>query len=159
MITMCQIRKTILIVMLLIAVTGCSKPDSASHPVTQKPTSLSEQKMCADQAAKSFNESTFSEHDEFSLGSTYTSHYESASSVCYVEVTTRHLNPRNDFQDYHLIYDAFENRIYGSFMSFSKDGGKVQECSIKPHGQTEITCTSRKEFDDLALKYFGTTGD
>jgi hypothetical protein len=153
--------KNVSIGVLLIALAGCSKPDSTSRPpaMTQRPALLSEQKMCADQAGKSFNESSFSENDKSSLGNTFTSHYDPSVSVCYMEVTTRHVNPGNGLQHYHLVYDAFENRIYGSFMSYSKDGGKIQECDIKPRGQAEISCKSGKEFDDLTLKYFGTTGD
>jgi len=118
---------------------------------------LSQQKMCSEQATKNFNDSSFSD-DKSSLGNTYTSHYDAAASVCYMEVTTRHMLLGNDFQYYNLISDAFENRVYGQFMSFSK-GVKVQECSIKPLGQTEITCKSSDEFNELALKYFGTVPD
>jgi hypothetical protein len=119
---------------------------------------LSQQKMCSEQATKNFNDSSFSD-DKSSLGNTYTSHYDAAASVCYMEVTLRHMWPGNDFQYDSLIYDAFENRVYGKFTSFSKGVNKLAECSIKPLGQAEITCKSSEEFNELALKYFGTVPD
>ena len=124
---------------------------------TREKTSLSQQKMCAEQAEKNFNDSSFSD-DKSSLGNTYTSHFDPVTSVCYMEVTTRNMLLGNNFQYYHLVLDAFENRVYGQFNSFSSDV-QVGECSIKPLGQPEITCKSSEEFNELTLKYFGVTPD
>lgn len=131
-------------------------PDEAN--IAQLPpqgaSTLAQKKLCSDQAEKNFNDSSFSV-DKDSLGNTYTSHYDAASGVCYMEVTMRHMLPGNNFQHDILILDAFENRTYGQLTSFSKDQGP-SECSVKPRGQPEITCKSNEEFDSLALQYFGT---
>jgi hypothetical protein len=57
---------------------------------------------------------------------------------------------------YHLIYDAFEGRQYGVFMSISGSPPEIMMCSVKPDGKTEIKCQTSDESDALALKYFGT---
>jgi hypothetical protein len=134
-----------------------AQPLSQTVAPAQQPATLSQQKMCSEQAEKSFKDSNFS-NDKSSMGNTYTNHFDAVASICYVEVTTRHMGSGNNFQYYNLIFDAFEGRVYGSFMSFSHDV-RPQECSIKPRGQPEIICKSGDEFNDLALKYFGTVPD
>ena len=157
--------RTASVILTALILSGCSKPAPPSSEVpasTQEAATLSQQKMCSEQAEKSFNGSAFSEPKSYpgitNMGNTYTNHFDATASICYMEVTTRNVNSRNDFQRYHLISDAFEGRVYGEFMSFSKDVGP-QICSIKPRGQPEITCKSSDEFDGLALKYFGTGSD
>jgi hypothetical protein len=140
---------------------ACAKPHGQTDTIQSNPT-LSQQKTCSDQAEKSFKDSSFSD-DKSSLGNTFTDHYDPGVSVCYVEVTTRHMLPGNKFQYTHLIYDAFEGRVYGDFDSFSEDifskDAKPDSCKIKPRDHDEILCKSSEEFDKLALQYFGTTPD
>lgn len=133
---------------------GCTR---SAVPVQQRQATLSQQKMCSDQADKSFNESGFAAQSAGGLGNTYTNHYDPLISVCYIEVTERYMAGK-DFLYSLLVYDAFEGREYGKFTSFSNDS-KPMECSIKPRDHDEIMCTSQAEFDSLALHYFGTTSD
>ena len=118
---------------------------------------LSEQKMCAEQAEKSFTNSGLSEEKDGG-GNTYTDHYDGAARVCYIETTTRHFT-NNKFQYGHVIYDAFEGRVYGSFISASNKPEDLLECYVIPRGQSKMLCQSTDEFDNFALKYFGTTPD
>lgn len=140
---------------------ACAKPYGQIDTTQRNPT-LSQQKMCADQAEKIFKDSSISD-DKSSLGNTFTDHFDPRASVCYVEVTTRHMLPGGKFQYTHLIYDAFEGRVYGDFDSFYKDilseDAKPDSCKIKPRDHDEILCKSNEEFDKLALQYFGTTPD
>jgi hypothetical protein len=113
---------------------------------------LEEQKTCADQADKSFKESRFSDGH-----STFADHYDPKVRACYIEIATRRQLAKNQEYDL-LIYDAFERRVYGQFASTSANPKAVQ-CSVKPRGQAEVTCGSDSEFNDLALRYFGTAAD
>jgi hypothetical protein len=132
-----------------------AEPPSQTVASTWAPATLLQQKICSEQAEKSFNDSYSADKN---MGPTYTTHYDPTASVCYMEVTTRQMVLGNNFQYCNLIYDAFENRVYGDFMSFSKNV-KPTKCSIKPRGQLEILCNSNEEFDSLARKYFGTVPD
>lgn len=152
--------KVVLAVAILSACVGCNEKVAPvampSQPQTLQAT-LSEQKMCSDQAAKGFKEFDSTATPKGSLPATYTSHYDAAQKICYMEVTSRQMSS-GSFLYGHEIWDAFENRGYGSFMSTSKPQN-IMECSIKPRGQAEIVCKSSEEFNELALKYFGTTSD
>jgi|SRR5580704_14595279 hypothetical protein len=136
---------------------SCEEPpttparDATDAPQGTFPT-LEEQKTCADQADKSFEESRFSDGH-----SAFTDHYDPKVRVCYIEIATRRQLTKNQEYDL-LIYDAFERRVYGQFASTSASP-KPAECRVRPRGQAEITCGSESKFDDLALRYFGTTAD
>ena len=144
---------------------GCAheKTDKQISPIPlqtqnssqQIPATLAQQKICADQAEKNFNDSSFSGKDE---GGTYTNHFDPESGVCYMEVTIRRMSIDNNFQFSDIILDAFENRTYGELTTFSKDRKPVA-CSVKPRGQSEIICESKENFDALALKYFGVASE
>jgi hypothetical protein len=58
----------------------------------------------------------------------------------------------------HVIYDAFEGRVYGSFSKIAHNP-KPFECVLTPRDQNEVRCNSQEEFDTFALKHFGTTAD
>jgi hypothetical protein len=146
-------------VLAFLILSGCAKAPSPveSHEPTPAVATLAQQKMCSDQADKSFNNSSFSEKSKGSLGNTYTNHFDAAANVCYIEVTTRSMSG-NDFLYGHLIYDAFEGRVYGSFAKITHNP-KPLECVLTPRDHTEIHCDSQEEFDTFALKHFGTTAD
>lgn len=157
--------KHALIVVTALAVisAGCGQ-QSASGPVSESPTAgkpatatLSEQKMCSEQANKSFRESDLYS-DKTAIGNSYTNHYDVAAKICFIETSSRHF-AKNNFQYGHVIYDAFEGRVYGSFYSASSKPEVVVECYVVPVGQSKIQCHSSDEFDALALQYFGTTQD
>ena len=114
---------------------------------------LSEQKMCADQAAKVFKEYEASD---------YTDHYDAATQTCYMEMITRSGTGQTI-----TVSDAFEHREFGYMilMNDFTDGahvphpGFLSECEVKPLNQPQIGCNSKDEFDELVFKYFGTTAD
>jgi len=139
---------------------GC-RGRSASLRETASPTAkvatLSEQKMCADQAEKMYRESS-----EVS-DSTYTNHYDPTDGVCYIELTTRQ-RLGQVFSFHLMVLDAFEGRIYGEYgdhltLDNRPADPKLDECSVKPRGQPEAKCGSLDEFNQLALRHFGTTPD
>jgi hypothetical protein len=135
---------------------ACKSPATAtgrSAEPTRKIATLSEQKMCADQAEKSFQDSADAKN------STYTNHYDPTVGVCYIEVTTRDQVGRS-FSYGLMVYDAFEGRIYARYLDSSGFGSStIQECSVTPRGQPEIQCRAREEFNGLVLRHFGTTPD
>ena len=60
----------------------------------------------------------------------------------------------------HIVYDAFEGRSFASYRWVNAENKKYwevtpEECMVKPRGQTEITCKSSAEFEELVDKYFG----
>jgi hypothetical protein len=138
------------------ALDGCNNqagPKNGTTPTTTAAVAtLQQQKLCADQADKSFKESAFSDGH-----STFTDHFDPADGVCYMEITTRNQIGPN-FQYSLLIYDAFEGRVYGGFNSLSSEA-KPLECSLKPRNLPDVRCNSSDEFNDFALKHFGTTPD
>jgi hypothetical protein len=79
--------------------------------------------------------------------------------VCYVWVRWSKIEKNKaSFAD--TISDAFEGRIYASYIWMNLEGKKAWEvaptmCSVKPRGQSEITCKSEDEFVSLVDKYFG----
>lgn len=131
----------------LLLLSACSNVPAHHDLTDRQPRTpiLSEQKMCADQAAKVFKEYEASD---------YTDHYDAATQICYMEMITRSGTGQTI-----TVSDAFENRVFGT-MIFVYDAHANQilsECDIKPRDQAKIVCNSRDEFDSLALKYFGTT--
>jgi len=148
------------ILLTLLIFNGCAKapaPAAKYHDQESTTATLSQQKMCSDQAEKSFNQTGYSEASKGSLGNTYTNHFDAAANICYIEITTRSMSGNESLYG-HVIYDAFEWRAYGSFSKTTRNP-KPFECVLKPRDQAEIQCNSQDEFDAFALKYFGTTAD
>lgn len=140
------------IILAVFLLNGCAKP----APSTEEPTAkLADQKLCAEGAEKSFAQEQMG-----TSRNTYTNHYDPVARVCYVETTTVFIISSAPFRSSfsHVVYDAFEGRVYGNFDSTS-DREEPSMCDITPRNQPEIKCESREEFDRLALKYFGTTAD
>ena len=113
---------------------------------------LAQQKMCADQAKKFFNEPEFKSKDF----TEYTSHYDVKMNVCYVMIRSDlHIGKHSVvFQ----IFDAFEG-VERGHMQERVEGpiGNQQPfvCSVTPNGQKKIYCKTEEEFHDLIKKYFG----
>jgi hypothetical protein len=133
---------------------------------------LAQQKMCADQARKAFNESDASKpinDKKFRRVSPaeYTSHYDAKANVCYIMVHESNIlddakgNANSKIISISkIVYDAFEGRVYANYLWMSEKGKKFwevapMECNVKPRGQDEITCKSSEEFDRLVDKHFG----
>ena len=90
------------------------------------------------------NDSPFSH--EGTGANEYVSHFDVASDVCYVKVTSFRVKGENHFEWHVLIYDAFANTLYGEFMSSAENHNlNVLLCGIRPGGQPEITCASDVE--------------
>jgi hypothetical protein len=107
---------------------------------------------------------------------TYTAHYDGQANKCYVEeVLTQHFDTKVTGStglrswSYYIIYDAFfegaNGPEYGQ-LTFRRNGKIIKDvgCTVWPYGyrseQAEgpkISCRSKEEFDELTLKYFGTT--
>ena len=130
---------------------------------------LAQQKMCADQAKRAFNDSDASKppNDKKMRRVSppeYTSHYDAKANICYIMVHESNILDNEDGTKIiaisFLVYDAFEGRVYANYLWFSekdKKGWEVKpmECSVKPRGQDEITCKSDDEFEKLVDKHFG----
>jgi hypothetical protein len=163
-----KILLTILMSTMLVTA-GCTKSAPATF-TTATPTvtvdnnarqaTLAQQKMCADQAQRSFNESAFSEPKKTDTESyEYTSHYDAAANVCYIMV---HGAPtgRGALSSSDVVYDAFEGRVYANYIWINTENKKYwevppTECSVKPRGGDEIICRSSDEFETLIDKHFG----
>jgi hypothetical protein len=116
---------------------------------------LAQQKMCDDQAKKKF-------HVDFphpNQMTNYTSHYDAKMNVCYVmvhHVDTATAGP--SVSD--TVYDAFEGRLYASYIWVNPNGKKYwevapSECWVKPIGVQKQTCKDSEEFDEMVEKNFG----
>jgi len=134
----------------------------AASAGAQKNASLDEQKKCDAQASKVYHQSRELEghHGEDASGMNgYTSHFDPATNICYVWVRWAKIDKQGgSFAD--TIEDAFEGRVYASYMWMNLEGKKFWEvtptaCSVKPRKQEEITCKTEEEFDRLVDKYFG----
>jgi hypothetical protein len=133
-----NMMKTLLAAIVLVTLSGCS-----SKPSKPIKASLSEQKMCAEQAAKFFEEHGAS-------GQSYTNHY--ASGVCYVEITYHDFQPPVNTRT-SSIYDAFEGRDVAGFFEKSNENEGTRRVVMCKVGKT--TCTSEEEYDRLLMQSFG----
>jgi hypothetical protein len=152
-------------VAVLLLTTGLVCAQSTRTPtIAQTPqrATLAQQKMCDAQASKRFHDGRISEDylkEDPSGMNGYTSHFDPSLNVCYVWVRWGKIDKNGaSFAD--TISDAFEGRIYASYMWMNIEGKKSSEitptlCNVKPRGQDEITCKSEEEFGRLVDKHFG----
>jgi hypothetical protein len=122
---------------------------------TQEPrqATLAQQKMCAEQAKKFYNEAEFKSKDF----TEYTSHYDAKMNVCYVMIRSDlNRNDKNEWTVAYAIFDAFEGTERGHLQSkIVGPNQKPYVCSIKPFGKEEIYCKTGDEFFSLIKKHFG----
>jgi hypothetical protein len=165
--------KTILAVLASLILIACNKPQPVQAkkqtptPVGTAPTledasqprlaTLSQQKMCAEQADKQFN--IYGAPETGDTATDYVSHYDARANVCYMMIHHGGMSFGNARVSY-VVFDAFENRDFANYIwinSGKKNAWEVApaECDVKPRGQQEITCKSSEEFDSLVEKYFG----
>lgn len=136
----CQL---IILLLTVLAAVGQVKPRHAT---------LSQQKMCAEQAAKRFKE------DYKGATAEFTSHYDAKMNVCYMLV---HHYPEGASLGWsEEVFDAFEGRQYAYVLWLPKANKKYWEvppveCSIKPIRDEKRLCHSVDEFTALIEKYFG----
>jgi hypothetical protein len=153
----------------LVLTAGCTKSAPATTataapaaPVDNntRQATLAQQKICADQATRSFNGSDFSKHGKAdTMSYEYTSHYDAAANVCYIMVIGT-FNGKGKPAASDLVYDAFEGRVYANYVWINTQNKKYWEvppmmCSVKPRGGDELTCHSSDEFETLIDKHFG----
>lgn len=115
--------------------------------------SLTQQKMCDEQAAKKFNENGHGKFDG------YTSHYDPAVNVCYIRVDSTGANPPTVTT---IVYDAFGGRVYANYSWINSQNKQFWEvspsmCEIHIPGKPDETCKTDTQFDELTEKYFGIT--
>jgi hypothetical protein len=92
----------------------------------------------------------------------YTSYYNTAMGICFVEMSTSRLGggPKAVWPFSKSIDDAFGGKSYGCFQEITDKGEDrprrtIAGCNIDLPGQETMACKSEQEFDALALKYFG----
>jgi hypothetical protein len=128
---------------------------ATAQKAKSRPATLAQQKMCSDQARKKFQE----DYPNPSVSTSYTSHYDAKVNVCYIRVHEVGVaNGAPSVSD--TIYDAFEGREHGSYFWLNDKGKKYWEvapfeCYVKPLGEERISCSTAKEFEELAEKHFG----
>ncbi len=131
---------------------------SAGVSAQTKHAPLSEQRMCAAQAKKFYNESDFP-NAKHATKNEFTSHYDAANLICYVRINlTTVENGTVTVASY--IFDAFENRAFAAYTWLSVKGKKFwevkpMECNVKPINGKKIVCESTEEFEDMVDKFFG----
>ena len=133
-----NMTKALLAAIVLVTLSGCS-----SKPSKPIKASLSEQKMCAEQATKFFEE-------HGAPGQSYTNHY--ASGVCYVEIAYHDFRPPVNTRT-SSIYDAFEGQDVADFFETFNENESTRRVSTCKVGKT--ACTSEEEYDRLVMQTFG----
>lgn len=143
---------------------------------------LTEQMACKD-AADSFAQQLKNDLDsgwsvEIEKYSTYTNHFDQKTNACYLSILGDRKPPYG--AKYHMfkrdIYNVLENKVAafliensisqtensdGFFKTPSSAGPDYRDmgllCFIYPPNQESIACKNEREFNALALKYFGVT--
>ena len=130
-----------------------------SRSETSGPT-LAQQKLCAEQAKKAFDEYRQGGKlggDEPMLD--YTSHFDPQKNLCYVRINSTTMGKSGETISA-IVYDAFERRVFASYAWVSYSGKKYwevkpSECEVHPQQQPTVYCQSIEEFNDLVEKWFG----
>ncbi|MGA3162549.1 MAG: hypothetical protein ABSC77_15195 [Terracidiphilus sp.] len=140
-----------------------TKPAIEAQPLfTPVPASLTQQKMCDEQAGKKFRENQ--NIDNIPKSSTeisnYTSHYDPIVNVCYIRVNSSSIGKIPAEAD--VVYDAFGGRVYANYMWINSQNKKFWEvppstCEIHIPGKSDEKCTNNTQFNELTEKYFGVT--
>jgi len=161
-----QTIKTILIVLLLIAVAVLGSllyiqgglihaqkqtimELSSKIKSNEKQMNLDLQAKCADQSRKEFVSNGW---DKRPL-TTFSNHYNERLNKCFIEIEDDGVNGTS-----RVVSDAFEGKVYGNYMWFSKKGKKYWEvppimCKVTMPAGEEKLCNSSDEFDALLKPY------
>lgn len=122
---------------------------------------LSEQKMCATQAKKFFNETAYSDNSRHPLKNEFTSHYDAANKVCYVRIDYTKFDTRSKSNSVGIyVFDAFEGRNLASYIQildreWKNIGKEPTECWVKPINGSRTNCSTEEEFESLVDRLFG----
>jgi hypothetical protein len=123
--------------------------------------SLADQKVCAEQAKKFFNETDYSDNSKKPIKNEYTSHYDAAAKVCYVRIDFNIYDAKTKkLTASSYVFDAFEGRNFAEYVWFSDPVKKYWEvkpfsCSVKPMNGEKLFCNSTEEFEKMVDRYFG----
>jgi hypothetical protein len=123
--------------------------------------SLSDQKVCADQAKKFFKETDYSDDSKHPLKNEFTSHYDASKKVCYVRIDYTIRTPgTKGITTSSYAWDAFEGRNLATYVWASQEGKKYWEvkpieCWTKLIGGTKASCSTTEDFEVAVEKSFG----
>jgi hypothetical protein len=130
----------------------------------RRPTTLAQQKMCADQAKKFFDDLVAPKPSKAPidpLRASYVDHYDAKANICYVAIVRNDTFDRNQKITYSTdVFDAFEGTSYATYTQLSdniRSGIEVKPplCYVEPRRHSQIICKSEDEFDGLIEEYFG----
>lgn len=125
-----------------------------------RPATLEEQRMCADQADQAFRK----RNESAKWMESYISHYNAEKGICFVEMSSMRVNTNPQALIWNFtkdVGDAYGGKSYAFFQkNFLKaEDGQFkqvgQPCFIYLSGPDDIVCKSEQEFDALTQKYFG----
>jgi hypothetical protein len=122
----------------------------------QSTVSLDVQEKCAKQAEK---EAEADVRQKSSM-TDFSSHFNPKLGKCFVEIKDGRsdMTAPGTFMISRLVVDAFEGKVYGSYVWQSEKGKKAFEvqpldCTVKLPSGEESTCKSSDEFDELVKQY------
>jgi hypothetical protein len=135
--------------------------DTSETAATDTPhASLSQQKQCADQSKRAFDEYVASvKNSKDGMGYGFTSHFDQKNNICYILVNGGPMmNRKPAFSS--MVFDAYEGRQYADYFWMNTDNKKYWEvapllCNVQPRNAEQILCQSDEEFTSLIEKYFG----
>jgi hypothetical protein len=135
--------------------------DIAEAAVPDTPhASLSQQKQCADQSKRAFDEYVASvKNSKDGMGYEFTSHFDQKNNICYILVHGGPMMNRKPAFSY-LVFDAYEGRQYADYFWMNTEKKKYWEvsplvCNVQPRNAEQIFCQSDEEFASLIEKNFG----
>ena len=118
-----------------------------------KAESLGLQAQCAKQAKAAWDSAGFTDRDFAS----YQNHYNTRLNKCIVHLENRMVTAKGN-TDNRTIFDAFENRDYGSYIWQSAENKGFNEvppfiCFVLSASGEKQKCNSSDEFDQLIKPY------
>jgi hypothetical protein len=151
----------------VVMLTGCQNPATPTPPAQvqdtkqdARPPNLAEQKMCSEQAKKSFDDYTKQKVQGVKpLSQDYTSHYDPKATICYVLIEDTSMTGTGEMSTSYTVFDAFERRLFANYLWITQKGKKYwevkpMECSVTVQGQ-DVKCTSDDEFKKMVTEKFG----
>ena len=120
----------------------------------QRNASLTEQKMCAEQAKKVFEEEKEAESESVNHSILYVSHYDSRDNICYVMTHVEWYQSNESVGERYTLTDAFEKHKFASYFGGNNNHQPRQPyCDVFVPGHP-IKCSSLSEFLNLVDKNF-----
>ena len=128
---------------------------NAKLEATPKTASLDLQERCATQARREFNELGWNKYQM----ADFSNHYNVRLNKCFMEITntdTRSAKPQ--ILTSKSLSDAFEGKVYGSYVWSTQKGKKYWEvppleCTVTLLSGDEKVCHSSDEFNELVKQF------